>query len=105
MGRINDPTSAACITGPCGETMELYLVIARDQIERVMYYTDGCEATKACGAMVARLSEGKTVREALMISAGDVVDLLNDLSEEHVHCSILAVSTLYRAIADFLLKP
>lgn len=103
-GRMNDPTSAAYLKGPCGDSMEFYLVIEDAKISDIKYYTDGCCATRACAAMVAHLAYGKTVNEALDISAGDVIKLLKGLPEDHLHCSILAVSTLYRAIADYLLR-
>ncbi|MFA5271386.1 MAG: iron-sulfur cluster assembly scaffold protein, partial [Candidatus Omnitrophota bacterium] len=70
----------------------------------IKYYTEGCYATRACAAMAAKLAEGKTVKEVLLISAGEVIAELKGLPEIHLHCSILAVSTLYRAIADYLLK-
>jgi nitrogen fixation NifU-like protein len=54
--------------------------------------------------MTAKLVEGKTIKDALLVSAGDVIRNLKGLPEDHLHCSILAVSTLYRAIADHLLK-
>jgi len=57
-----------------------------------------------CAAMAAHLAYGKTINEALAISAGEVIKQLKGLPENHLHCSILAVSTLYRAIADYLLK-
>jgi nitrogen fixation NifU-like protein len=54
--------------------------------------------------MAAHLAYGKTVDEALSISAGEIIKGLKGLPEDHLHCSILAVSTLYRAIADYLLR-
>lgn len=103
-GRINDPTSSSYLKGPCGDAMEFYLVIEDNRIIDIKYYTDGCSATKACAAMVAHLAYGKTINEALAISAGEVIAKLKGLPEDHLHCSILSVSTLYRAIADYLLK-
>jgi nitrogen fixation NifU-like protein len=103
-GRMNDPTSSSYLQGPCGDAMEFYLVVEEGRITDIRYYTDGCQATKACAAMVARLAFHKTIQEALMISAGEVVETLKILPEDHLHCSILAVSTLYRAIADYLLR-
>ncbi|MBU4252384.1 MAG: iron-sulfur cluster assembly scaffold protein [Candidatus Omnitrophica bacterium] len=103
-GRMNDPTSSSYLKGPCGDAMEFYLVIENDKITEIKYYTDGCHATKACAAMAAKLAEGKTIKEALSISAGEVIVRLKGLPEDHLHCSILSVSTLYRAIADYLLK-
>ncbi len=104
-GRMNDPTSAASICGPCGDEMEFYLVIRDDVIEDVRYYTTGCGNTLSCGTAVARRAKGKSITEALSISAGELITSKACLPEEGRHCAILAVSTLYRAIADYLLKP
>ncbi|MDD4907606.1 MAG: iron-sulfur cluster assembly scaffold protein [Candidatus Omnitrophica bacterium] len=102
-GRMNDPTASSYLKGPCGDSMEFYLVIEDKKISDIKYYTDGCGATRACAAMVAYLAYGRTVSEALGISAGEVTRRLKGLPDDHLHCSILAVSTLYRAIADYLL--
>ena len=40
-GRMNDPTSAASIKGPCGDEMEFYLVIKDRIIEDIKFYTKG----------------------------------------------------------------
>ncbi len=103
-GRMNDPTSAAFIKGPCGDEMEFYLIIKDRVIEEVRFYTVGCIATIVCGSVTAGLVSGKTIDEALAISPREVIEVLNGLPEDHCHCSILAVSTLHRAIADYLLK-
>jgi len=103
-GRMNDPTSSSYLKGPCGDAMEFYLVIEQNKITEITYYSDGCQATMACAAMVAKLADGKSVQEALFISAGEIIQRLKGLPEDHLHCSILAVSTLYRAIADYLLR-
>ena len=103
-GRMNDPVSSSYLKGPCGDAMEFYLVIEKGRISEIKYYTDGCHATRACAAMAAKLADGKTIKEALSISAGEVIARLKGLPEDHLHCSILSVSTLYRAIADYLLK-
>ncbi len=103
-GRMNDPTSSAYLKGPCGDSMVFYLVVEDGKITDIKYYTDGCGATRACAAMVAYLAYGKTINEALAISAREVIARLKGLPEDHLHCSILAVSTLYRAIADYLLR-
>ncbi|MFA5062977.1 MAG: iron-sulfur cluster assembly scaffold protein [Candidatus Omnitrophota bacterium] len=103
-GRMNDPVSSSYLKGPCGDAMEFYLVIEEGKITEIKYYTDGCQATRACAAMAAKLAEGKTIKEALLISAGEVIVRLKGLPKDHLHCSILSVSTLYRAIADYLLK-
>lgn len=84
--------------------MEFHLIIEDDRIIEVKFYTEGCAATKSCGAITAALVKGKTIKKALSISPSEVIERIKDLPDDHQHCSILSVSTLYRAIADYLLR-
>jgi len=104
-GRMNGPTASSFLKGLCGDEMEFYLYIRDGVIEDVKYYTEGCADTRTCGLAVAQRTRGKSVLDALAINPREVIDSLQHLSEEGRHCAILAVSTLYRAIADYLLKP
>lgn len=104
-GRMNDPTSSAYLKGPCGDEMEFYLVIENNIIKDIKFYTEGCIATRVCGTMTAELAIGENIENALNISPKKVMDLLSGLPKNHSHCSILAVSTMYKAIANYLLKP
>jgi len=103
-GRMNDPDGASYLKGPCGDFMEFYFIVSGKKITGVKYYSEGCGATRACGAMVAWLALGKSISAALNISAGEVMRRLKGLPKDHLHCAILAVSAFYRAIADYLLK-
>ncbi len=104
-GRLNDSTAAASIKGLCGDEMEFHLFIRNDRIEDIRYYTDGCGNTRACGQAVARRAKGRTVTDALSISAGEIIRSGECEPESGRHCAILAVTTLYRAVADYLLAP
>ena len=104
-GRMNDPTGAADVVGICGDEMEFYLYIRDGVIEDVKYHTTGCDDTKACGRLVAQEAQGREVFDALAISPRQIIDSLEHLPHSGRHCAILAVTTLYRAIADYLLKP
>jgi len=103
-GRMNAPDASAFLKGPCGDEMEFYLVIDSGIVKDIKYYTDGCDATRACGELAARSALGREVYGVLDISAGEVLRTLKDLPPDHKHCAILAVSCLYRAIADYLLR-
>lgn len=103
-GRLNDPTCAARIKGPCGDEMEFYLAINDGRIEDIKFFTDGCNYTLDCAEVTAKLVFKKNIQEALSISPLQVKNMVNDLPQDHNHCSILAVSTLFRAIAYYLLS-
>lgn len=106
-GRMNDPVASAWIKGACGDEMEFYLDIAEDIVTTVRFYTsNGCFDTVAAGTKTAELAEGRKVMDALRISPCQVIEeTQGEFSEDGRHCAILAVSTLYKAIADYLLQP
>lgn len=103
-GRMNDPIGAAFVKGPCGDEMEFYLIIKDGIIEETKFYTEGCISTLVCGEVTAELARSKSIDDALGISPKRIKEMLKGLPGNYSHCSILAVSTLHRAIADYLLK-
>lgn len=104
MGRMNDPDGGATIKGVCGDTMEIYLLIERETIQKINFYTEGCGITLACGSILTELVRGKTIQEALKISPHHVMNAFDGLPRDGIHCAILAVNTMHKAIADYLLK-
>ena len=105
MGRMNDPHGSAYIKGICGDTMEMYLTIEENKITGSMYHTDGCHSSQYCGSAAAQMAVGKTIGEILAISPAMIIYTWPDMPRDGLHCSILAVSTLHKAIAEYLLKP
>jgi len=103
-GRMNAPSGGAFVKGLCGDEMEFYLIIEDGMIQEVNYHTQGCEYTRACAIKTAQFASGKTIETALRISPQQIIKELPFLPSSHSHCSILAVSTLHKAIADYLLK-
>lgn len=105
LGVIENPDGYAKIKGPCGDTMEMYLKMDDNCIKDAKFWTDGCGANIACGSAVTELAKGKNIKEVMKISPMDVLDFLDGLPEENIHCSILSVNTLHTALAIyFLLK-
>ena len=104
-GRLNDASGAAYIRGLCGDEMEFYLVIENNIVTEVKYYTDGCEFTRVYGRTAARLAFKKTISEVLMLSPQQIIQKSRKLPQAYLHCAILSVSTLHKAISDYLIKP
>ena len=102
VGEIEDAEGYGKFTAPCGDTMEIYLKIKDDRIYDAKFTTDGCGTTLACGSSVTLLSKGKTVPEAMHINSHDILDKLGGLPEADVHCSVLAVNTLKKAIRNYM---
>jgi len=103
-GRMNDADASAAVTGACGDTMEFYLNFSDDRISEIKFHADGCAYTSACGAIAASYADGRLLEEAMCVSPGLILKTLGNVPEDHRHCAILAATTLYKAIADRLLK-
>lgn len=102
VGNILDDDGYASVTGPCGDTMQIWLKVKGDQIQNATFWTDGCGATIATGSMVTELAIGKSVVDVQRIAQQDVLDALGGLPEENVHCAELAANTLREAIKNYL---
>lgn len=105
VGEIDDANGFGRITGPCGDTMSIWLKIDGDVILDAGFTTDGCGTSLASGSMVTELAKGKILSEAQKISQQDVLDALGGLPEEGEHCALLAANTLKEAIGDYLQRP
>jgi len=97
-GPLKNANAKAQLTGPCGDTMEFWLLIYDGHILRATFTTDGCGASIACGAMAASMAEGKTIEEAARLTPQQVEDAIGGLPEDHKHCPVLALNTLRAAL-------
>ena len=102
MGNIHDADGFGRVTGPCGDTMEMWLKVRNSIIKQAMFQSDGCGTTVAAGSMVTEMAKEKTISAASKITQQDVLDSLGGLPEESVHCALLAANTLKMAIKDYL---
>ena len=102
MGNMGDADGFGKVTGPCGDTMEIWLRVEGNTVVAAGFSTDGCSATLASGSMLTELVKGKSVPQALGISQQYVLDALGGLPEGNRHCALLAVNTLKEAIKDYL---
>jgi nitrogen fixation NifU-like protein len=102
MGDMADADGCAKVTGPCGDTMQIWLKLKDDAISQISFLTDGCGTSIASGSMVTELAKGKKLGQAQRISQKDVLDALGGLPKESEHCALLGADTLKAAIKDYL---
>ena len=100
--QLPDFNGHARITGPCGDTMEFWLKVRNDNVEKASFYNDGCGFSIACGSMAARLAEGKPLVDAARLCQKDILEALGGLPEEAEHCALLAANTMKAACEDYL---
>jgi len=102
LGDIQDADGFARVTGPCGDTMEIWLKVKNDTVGQATFLTDGCGPSIASGSMVTEMAKGKSITEAQKITQHDVLDAFGGLPEESEHCALLAANTLKAAIRDYM---
>jgi len=101
IGKIEEPNVCMEFTGPCGESMKLYLKIKKGCIEDVKFQYKGCSGLACCGSALCKMIKGKTVQEAKKVTQNDILDQLKTSPIEAFDCPLLAVRTLERAIKQF----
>ena len=101
-GSMDDADASASVLGPCGDNMEMWLKVRDGIVKDVTFWTDGCGATIACGSIGTVLAQGKTLGEALAISAGVIAKSLGGLPDDHAHCAGLASLTLKKTIIEYM---
>ena len=102
VGVLDNADVALAFTGPCGDTIKLYLRIQDEAIikdARFQYL--GCPASAACGSIITQMIIGKTKQEATLITEDDVLKVLGGLPAHECHCAELAVTTLQKTIAKY----
>lgn len=102
VGSVPDADGFASVTGPCGDTMKIWLKIQNGTIQQATFWTDGCGTSIAAGSMVTELAKGKAIATALRITQKDVLDALGGLPEDSIHCALLAANTVREAAKDYL---
>ncbi len=85
----------------CGDIMKIYMDIDNDIVKDVKFKTFGCGAAIATSSMATEMVKGKTVQEALSLTNKAVMEALDGLPSEKVHCSVLAEEAIKAAIDDY----
>ena len=85
----------------CGDIMKMYMDIEDGVIKDVKFRTFGCGAAIATSSMATELVKGKTVEEALKLTNKAVMEALDGLPPEKIHCSVLAEEAIHSALEDY----
>ena len=99
-GRIERADGHCRFTGPCGDTMEIFLSVSNGHVARATFMTDGCAATVACGSVACDLVAGKALERVGEVTQEEILAALGGLPEEFLHCALLAATTLKAAAAE-----
>lgn len=85
----------------CGDVMKVYLKVNNNIIKDAKFETLGCAAAIAVSSSLTDMVKGKTLNEALTITKDKIVDDLGGLPPVKIHCSMLGVEALHKAIEEY----
>ena len=88
----------------CGDIMQITLKIENDVITDAKFKTFGCAAAIATSSTATDMVIGMTVEEALRLTNQKVVEELEGLPPQKLHCSVLAEEAIKAAIEDYRAK-
>ena len=93
MGLVGNPI--------CGDQMKMFIKVKDGRIFDIRWKTYGCASAIASTSALSELAKGKTLEEALEISAKDIDNYLGNLPKHKFHCSILGHNALKDAIEKY----
>jgi nitrogen fixation NifU-like protein len=101
VGVIETSSVHAAYTGPCGDTLEVYLTVESNVITDAKFQAIGCAGAFSSGSAMREIIKGKTVEEAREVTEDDIIDFLGGLPQQKFHCTCLANKTLQKAIRKY----
>lgn len=85
----------------CGDQMKMFIQVKDGRISDIRWKTYGCASAIASTSALSELAKGKTLDEALAITAEDIDDYLGKLPKHKFHCSVLGHDALKDAIGNY----
>ena len=87
----------------CGDVMYLEMKVDEKtkKIKDIGFKTFGCPAAVASSDVVCSLAKGKTIEQAKKIKRQDIVKKLKGMPKIKVHCSVLGIEALKKAIENY----
>jgi nitrogen fixation NifU-like protein len=82
-----------------GAFMILYLKMEDERIAVAKYHTVGCGPTIASGSMLTELITGRTVAECRELTVENLIEALDGVPPDKLHCPALAIGALKDALA------
>ncbi len=103
VGKLEDADGIGEVgNAKCGDIMRMYIKVDDNGIiTDCKFNTFGCGSAIATSSMATELIKGKSVEEALELSNKAVVEALDGLPPQKLHCSVLAEEAVRAAVKDY----
>jgi nitrogen fixation NifU-like protein len=97
-GRMEHPTGFCRVTGSCGDTVEIFVRLEEGRVSDASFTTTGCGSSAVCASVACELAIGKASEEVERVTGEMILEVLEGLPEDNIHCAFLAAETLQEAL-------
>lgn len=102
VGEIEDADGIGEVgNAKCGDIMKMYIKVDNGVITDVKFKTFGCGAAVATSSIATEMIIGKRIEDALKVTNKAVMEALDGLPPQKIHCSVLAEQAMKAALADY----
>lgn len=102
VGVIEDADGVGVVgNATCGDIMKITLKIKDNIITDAKFQTYGCTAAIATSSTATEMVKGMTLEQALQVTNAKIVEYLEGLPPQKIHCSMLAEEAIHAAIEDY----
>ncbi|HUU30693.1 MAG TPA: Fe-S cluster assembly protein NifU [Phycisphaerae bacterium] len=107
VGEIAHPDLDATVGNlTCGDALRLMVKLdAKGRIADAKFQTFGCASAIASSDALIELIKGKTLEEAEKVTNDDIAAYLGGLPEAKMHCSVMGMEALQKAVAQHRHRP
>ena len=103
-GEIKNASAVGKVGNPvCGDIMWMYIKVDEKtkRIKNIKFKTFGCAAAIASTDALSEIAKGKTIEEAKKLTMTDVKNVLEKMPNIKLHCSIMSIQALRKAIKEY----
>jgi len=103
VGEVENPDGSAEVgNAACGDALKLtFKLDDNGRIADVKFKTFGCASAIASSSVLTELVKGMTLEEAAKVSNQQIADALGGLPDAKMHCSVMGMEALQKAISNY----